>query len=181
MNVIARENDVEVQTKATLRSEEVQEIMGQVPSWIGRWGTMLFVLVLLVLLIGVCYFPCSDTLRGSFLFYASKALRTEKPIGLAFFPTQGVGQVCEGQRVVVRVDNYPSHKFGHLTGTVLHVADVPNAEGLYQVDILFEQGLRTSEGEELSMRKQMSGTAEIILYERRLIETEWLMRQLKLK
>lgn len=133
-------------------------------------------LVLSVLLIGACYFPYPDTLTGSFLFHAYKDAASEKPVGLALFPARGIGQVCAGQRVMVRVDNYPYHKFGHLTGTVLHVADVPNAEGLYQVDIVFDQGLRTSEGENLPMCQQLSGTAEVILSERRLIEVEWLKR-----
>lgn len=77
---------------------------------------------------------------------------------------------------MVRVDNYPYHKFGHLTGLVKCVADVPDADGFYQVDIVFGQGLRTSEGVELPMCKQLSGIAEIIISERRLIETGWLKK-----
>ena len=162
--------------KAGLRSEEVQEIMGQVPSWLERWGIMLLVLVLSVLLIGACYLSYPETLTGSFLFRACKDSGTEKPVGLALFPAQGIGQVCEGQKVMVRVDNYPYHKFGHLTGLVKCVANVPDADGFYQVDIVFDQGLRTSEGVELPMCKQLSGTAEIIISERRLIETGWLKK-----
>lgn len=176
MDVIRLEEDVEVLDKAGLRSEEVQEIMGQVPSWLERWGIMLLVLVLSVLLIGACYLSYPETLTGSFLFRACKDSGTEKPVGLALFPAQGIGQVCEGQKVMVRVDNYPYHKFGHLTGLVKCVADVPDADGFYQVDIVFGQGLRTSEGVELPMCKQLSGIAEIIISERRLIETGWLKK-----
>lgn len=104
MDVIRLEEDVEVLDKAGLRSEEVQEIMGQVPSWLERWGIMLLVLVLSVLLIGACCFSYPETLTGSFLFRACKDSGTEKPVGLALFPAQGIGQVCEGQKVMVRVD-----------------------------------------------------------------------------
>ena len=103
---------------------------------------MLSVLLLSVLLIGACYFSYPETQTGSFLFRACKDSGTEKPVGLALFPAQGIGQVCEGQKVMVRVDNYPFHKFGHLTGLVKCVADVPDADGFYQVDIVFGQGLR---------------------------------------
>lgn len=35
-----------------LRSEEVQEVMGQVPAWIVRWGIRLLFLVVVTLLVG---------------------------------------------------------------------------------------------------------------------------------
>ena len=39
-----------------LRSEEVQEVMGQVPAWIVRWGITLLFLVVVALLVGSCFF-----------------------------------------------------------------------------------------------------------------------------
>lgn len=107
---------------------------------------MLLVLLLSVLLIGACCFPYPETLTGSFLFRACKDSGTEKLVGLALFPAQGIGQVCEGQKVMVRVDNYPYHKFGHLTGLVKCVADVPDADGFYQVDIVFARDLGRVKG-----------------------------------
>ena len=39
-----------------LRSEEVQELMGQVPAWIVRWGaTLLFLIILLLLAGSACF------------------------------------------------------------------------------------------------------------------------------
>lgn len=57
---------------------------------------MLLVLLLSVLLIGASYFSYPETQTGSFLFRACKDSGTEKPVGLALFPAQGIGQVCEG-------------------------------------------------------------------------------------
>lgn len=45
-----------------LRSEEVQEIMGQIPSWIVRWGITLLFVILVVLLIGSCFFKYPDVI-----------------------------------------------------------------------------------------------------------------------
>lgn len=45
-----------------LRSEEVQEIMGQIPSWIVRWGITLLFIILVVLLIGSCFFKYPDVI-----------------------------------------------------------------------------------------------------------------------
>lgn len=47
-----------------LRSEEVQEIMGQIPAWIIRWGITVLFIVLGVLLIGSCFFKYPDVITA---------------------------------------------------------------------------------------------------------------------
>ena len=39
-----------------LRSEEVQEVMGQIPAWIVRWGITILFIVVLALLVGSYFF-----------------------------------------------------------------------------------------------------------------------------
>jgi len=46
-----------------LRSEEVQEVMGQIPAWIVRWGITLLFIVILVLVIGSCFFRYPDVIE----------------------------------------------------------------------------------------------------------------------
>ncbi|MDH6359014.1 HlyD family efflux transporter periplasmic adaptor subunit [Parabacteroides sp. PF5-9] len=54
-----------------IRSEEVQEVMGQIPAWIVRWGITILFVVILILVIGSCFFRYPDvivtemTLTGS--------------------------------------------------------------------------------------------------------------------
>ena len=43
-----------------LRSEEVQEVMGQIPAWIVRWGITILFIVVLALLVGSYFFTYSD-------------------------------------------------------------------------------------------------------------------------
>lgn len=45
-----------------LRSEEVQEVMGQIPAWILRWGVTILFIVVLCLLIGSCFFKYPDVI-----------------------------------------------------------------------------------------------------------------------
>ena len=49
-----------------LRSEEVQEIMGRIPSWIERWGITAIGLLLMIILAGAALFPYPETLTGRF-------------------------------------------------------------------------------------------------------------------
>ena len=45
-----------------IRSEEVQEVMGAIPSWILQWGITLLFLVVLVLIVGSCFFKYPDVI-----------------------------------------------------------------------------------------------------------------------
>lgn len=45
-----------------LRSEEVQEVMGQIPTWIVRWGITLLFIVVLALLVGSYFFKYPDVI-----------------------------------------------------------------------------------------------------------------------
>lgn len=47
-----------------LRSEEVQEIMGNIPSWIVRWGLTVLLLLILLLLAGSYFFKYPDTITA---------------------------------------------------------------------------------------------------------------------
>lgn len=44
------------------RSEEVQEVMGQIPSWIVRWGITVLFLVVVALLVVSCFFKYPDVI-----------------------------------------------------------------------------------------------------------------------
>lgn len=47
-----------------LRSDEVKEILGQVPSWIIRNGILVFISILALLVTGTCFFTYPDIIRG---------------------------------------------------------------------------------------------------------------------
>lgn len=54
--MMEKKNDIK------LRSEEVQEVMGEIPSWIIRWGITLLTAVVLALVIGSCFFRYPDVI-----------------------------------------------------------------------------------------------------------------------
>lgn len=51
--------------KIELRSEEFQDVLGNVPSWILRWGITLVALIMLLLLIGSALFKYPDTISAT--------------------------------------------------------------------------------------------------------------------
>ena len=60
MTVMERDSGKDIE----LRSEEVQEVMGQVPAWIVRWGITLLFLVVVALLVGSCFFKYPDVITA---------------------------------------------------------------------------------------------------------------------
>ena len=94
----------------------------------------------------------------------------ENPKGRAMLPVQGAGKVKEGQRVNVRINNFPDQEFGYLIGNVSSISSVPTAEGFYVVEVDFPGGMTTNYGRTLPISRQMQGLADIITDDLRLIE-----------
>lgn len=92
------------------------------------------------------------------------------PVGRAILPATGAGKIKEGQRVNVRVNNYPDQEFGFLRGRVKSISDIPDKDGNYYIEVEFPSGLTTNYGKVLPLSKQMIGSADIIIKDRRLLE-----------
>lgn len=92
------------------------------------------------------------------------------PVGKALLPLQGSGKVRVGQRVNVRLNNYPDQEFGYVKGEVKSVSPLPTAEGMYVVDIALPLGLKTNYGKVLPLTREMKGSADIITDDLRLLE-----------
>lgn len=90
-------------------------------------------------------------------------------IGRAELPILGSGKVKDGQKVNIRLDNFPFEQYGMLSGTVKEISAIP-AEDKYLVKIDLADTLLTSFNNRLSFRQQMKGETEIITEDQRLIE-----------
>ncbi|HPR32313.1 MAG TPA: HlyD family efflux transporter periplasmic adaptor subunit [Prolixibacteraceae bacterium] len=90
-------------------------------------------------------------------------------IGKARVPVTGAGKVKNGQRVNIKLANYPYMEYGMLVGRVKHMAPVP-LEMYYFIEIELPDDLTTNYGTKLDMHQELRGTAEIITHDRRLIE-----------
>ncbi len=53
--------------KIEIRSEEVQDILGQIPSWIVRWGTVVILATILIIIAGSLIFRYPDIKRAEIL------------------------------------------------------------------------------------------------------------------
>lgn len=90
-------------------------------------------------------------------------------IGKVELPVRGSGKVKEGLDVNVKFDNYPYMEFGMVRGKVKSVSLVPE-DNFYMVEVDFPNGLVTNYNHELQMQNQLTGEAEIITEDLRLIQ-----------
>ena len=104
-----------------LHCEEVQEIMGEMPSIIQLWGTLVIAVVAIVLFAGCFLFSSPETVNGKVMIaVANRKMRTQ----MLVVDTE-VWKIKAGQKVMISLDRYPSSTYGHLTGYVIGVSDIP--------------------------------------------------------
>lgn len=91
-------------------------------------------------------------------------------IGKVKAVAQNSGKIKIGQEVNIRLANYPDRQFGVINGKVKSISLTPDKEGNLLIDISLPKGLTTSYKKEIQFQQEMSGNADIITEDLRLIE-----------
>ena len=81
-----------------------------------------------------------------------------------------IGKIKKGQRVQIKLVNYPSGEFGELNGSVKYVSLIPDEQGNYLIDVALSEKLITTYNKTIAFKQEMKGTANIITEDLRLIE-----------
>ena len=91
------------------------------------------------------------------------------PVGRTELPIQGSGKVELGQRVIIKLDNFPYREYGTLRGVVESKSTIP-VNNSYALIIGLPDGMTSSYKKDLGYEQELKGTAEIITKELRLLE-----------
>jgi len=86
--------------------------------------------------------------------------------GFAALPFDGAGKVKIGQRVNIRLNDFPYEQYGSINGAVKKIALIPQKNS-YLVEVSLPKKLRTTYNKDLDFRQQMQGMANIVTEERR--------------
>jgi len=79
------------------------------------------------------------------------------------------GKVKLGQRVNIKLNNYPYMEYGMLQGRIRSISEVPDGDN-YSLDVELSNGLVTNYGRELKFAQKIEGLAEIITEDQRLLQ-----------
>ncbi len=88
-------------------------------------------------------------------------------IGRVKLPIRNSGKVKIGQKVIVKLANYPFEEWGSLEGEIQNISQVPNqdAEEAFYTLYIKLNSLTTSYQKHIDFKQEMQGTAEIIVEE----------------
>lgn len=91
-------------------------------------------------------------------------------IGKVKAPALNSGKIKIGQRVNIRLANFPDREFGVLKGKIQNISLVPDKDGNLLIDVALPDGLKTSYNKQILFQQEMKGSAEIVTEDLRLIE-----------
>jgi HlyD family secretion protein len=90
---------------------------------------------------------------------------------------KGLGKIKTGQKVMIKVESYPSEEFGYINGTVNYISDLPNRRDSFLIKVDLPKGLQTNYNRKIFFRNDLSAQAEIVTDNRKLFDR--LVGQLK--
>ena len=91
-------------------------------------------------------------------------------IGKVKAPAQNSGKIKVGQNVNIRLANYPDREFGIIKGAIKAISLTPDKEGNLLINVSLQNGLETSYKKHIVFQQEMSGSADIVTEDLRLIE-----------
>jgi multidrug efflux pump subunit AcrA (membrane-fusion protein) len=107
-------------------------------------------------------------LKPSDTLFAVIPLQTEY-IASVDIPVKGMGKASLGQKVIIKLDDYPYQEFGMLEGKVVNMTPSINVRS-YRVQVSLTNGLKSTYNQQFTVNSEMAGTAEIVTADLRLIE-----------
>ena len=89
--------------------------------------------------------------------------------------SQGYGKIEIGQKVQIKLDNYPYIEYGQLQGEIVDISVLPNYENKdnaaqYLAKVQLTNGLTTTYNMTLAYKPEMMGVGKIVVQDLRLIE-----------
>ncbi|WP_422090371.1 hypothetical protein [Tenacibaculum ovolyticum] len=102
---------------------------------------------------------------GNVLVVTPKEKRFYATLNIPFI---GAGKVEEGQRVVLKLNDYPYREYGILEGVLKELSPVAG-ENYYLGKVEINEGKTSSYGKNIKVKENMSGLAEIITNDRSIL------------
>lgn len=85
----------------------------------------------------------------------------------------GLGKIRKDQRVLVKVESYPSSEFGYLIGSIAYVSNIPTVKDSFLIKVVFKDGLHTNYNKTIYFRNNLAAQAEVQTDNRKLLDRFW--------
>jgi multidrug resistance efflux pump len=111
-----------------------------------------------------------QTVKTGNLVFTIIPTKNSTYVGKINAPAANSGKIKKGQRVQIKLANFPSDEFGEINGSVKMISIVPDEKGNYLIDVALPKELITTYGKTIDFKHEMKGIAEIVTEDLRLIE-----------
>ncbi len=91
-------------------------------------------------------------------------------VGKIVTSATNTGKIKPSQKVLIKLDNYPYQEFGMLEGEVITMSLTPDNESNYYIEVKLPENLDTTYNKSISFNQEMTGNAEIITEDLKVIE-----------
>lgn len=112
----------------------------------------------------------NQTINSGEQVFTIVPIENKNYIGKVKAPAQNSGKIKIAQDVNIRLANFPDREFGIIKGKVKSISLTPDKEGNLLIDISLPNGIETSYDKKIIFQQEMSGTADIVTEDLRLIE-----------
>jgi multidrug efflux pump subunit AcrA (membrane-fusion protein) len=127
---------------------------------------------------GICtftkYWQKNQNINAGEVLVTVAPVEKTKIIGKITLPPQGAGKVKVGQEANIKLDNFPYMEYGFIRVRINNISLIPidNGQGskFYILEVEFPGALVTNYGKRLTFSQEMTGTAEIITEDLRLLD-----------
>ena len=102
------------------------------------------------------------------LFYVQPA--GSKYYGELMASQSGLGKIKTGQKVLIRIESYPSNEFGWLAGTVNYISGIAGKQDSFLIKVDLPKGLQTNYNKTIFFRNNLLAKGEIITDNRKLFD-----------
>ena len=112
----------------------------------------------------------NQTVKNGELIFTVIPLKNTSYIGKIKAPAANSGKIKKGQKVQIKLTNYPSDEFGEINGKIKSISLIPDENGNYLIDVTLPKELITTYNKKIDFRQEMKGVADIVTEDLRLIE-----------
>ena len=111
-----------------------------------------------------------QTVRTKDLIFTIIPTNYSNYLGKIVAPSANSGKIKKGQRVQIKLANFPSDEFGEINGSIKKISVTPDENGHYLIDVVLPKELVTTYNKTITFKHEMKGVAEIVTEDLRLIE-----------
>jgi hypothetical protein len=149
------------------RSVDMQNLLNKHPHWFVLKGNFVITIVLLLILLTVGSLVKYPEFVNSRIVISPHGNKDILVIGKLSVSKDNIKKIRNGQKIIVKLNNFPSEEFGTLEGQIKDVSVNPHNR---LIEVVFPKGLVTSYNKKLPFDKDLTGNGEIVIKDKRLIE-----------